>query len=44
VFIDDGPFDEAFVVDLAPADEAYLVDPPSDDGLPVFDIDTARPG
>jgi len=44
LFIDDGPFDEAFVVDLAPADEAYLVDPPSDDGLPEFDIDTARPG
>jgi hypothetical protein len=44
LFIDDGPFDEAFVVDPAPPDEAYFVDPPSDDGLPEFDIDTARPG
>ena len=44
LFIDDGPFDEAFVLDAVLPDEAYLVDPPSDDGLPEFDIDTARSG
>ena len=36
--------DDAFVLDNELPDEAYLVDPPSDDGLPEFDIDTARPG
>jgi len=49
LFIDDGPFDETFVIDAELPDEAYLVDrcagpPPSDDGLPEFDIDTARLG
>jgi len=29
------------VVDPAPPDEACFFDPPSDDGLPEFDIDTA---
>ena len=44
LFIDDGPFDEAFVLDTDLPDESYLVDSPSDDGLPLFDIDTAPLG
>ncbi len=44
LFVDDASRDEALVVDAAPPDEFYLVDPPSDNGLPEFDIDTASLG
>lgn len=44
LFIDDSPFDEAFIVDTDLPDEADFVDPPSDDWLPEFDIDTAPLG
>ncbi len=44
LFIDDGPSNEAFVLDTEFPDEAYLVDPPRDDGLSEFDIDSAPLG